>query len=137
MINKVILLGNVGKAPELYEFENGKAASFTLATSETYKDQSGEKKTATEWHNIRVFGKLADVVMQYVTVGMQLYCEGKKKTNEYEKDGVKHYSCNIIVETLKMLGSTKEKSNTDQQANQQTHQQSQEDFAPQNNDLPF
>ena len=67
MISKVILLGNVGKAPELYEFENGKAASSTLATSETYKDQSGEKKTATEWHNIRVFGKLADVVMHSVS----------------------------------------------------------------------
>jgi len=85
-MNKVILIGNVGKDPERKDFQNGSIANFTLATNEVWKDQNGEKKTATEWHNIVVNGKTVDVVMSYVKKGDKLAIEGKVKTRSYENE---------------------------------------------------
>lgn len=105
MINKVTLIGRVGKVPEIKVFDNGtKAASFSLATTEKYTDKSGEKKELTEWHNVVIYGKIADVVEQYVKKGNLLYVEGKLKTRSWDdKDGNKKYITEIIGSTMQML----------------------------------
>lgn len=98
MLNKVMLIGNVGQDPEIREFSNGnKVANFSLATSERWKDKnSGEKKEKTEWHRISVFNEgLIKVIDQYVRKGSRLYIEGKIVTRQYEKDGEKRYTTEI------------------------------------------
>jgi single-strand DNA-binding protein len=109
-INKVILVGHVGKDPEVqYVKEDVPVARLTLATSETYKDRnSGEKKTNTEWHNLVVWRGLAKVVEQYVKKGSQLYVEGKLSTRSYEKDGVTKYFTEVVVNNIEMLGRPSE-----------------------------
>jgi len=111
-VNKVILVGNVGKDPEVqYVKEDVPVARFTLATSETYKDRNGEKQTNTEWHNIVVWRGLAKVVEQYVKKGSQLYIEGKITNRQYEKDGVTKYFTEIVANNMQMLGSKDGSSN--------------------------
>ena len=111
-VNKVILIGFVGKPPEQRVFGNGESVtSFSLAISEKYKDKSGEWKDQTEWHNISCFGKLSEIANKYVTKGTQVYIEGKIKTNKYtDKSGVEKYSTNIVVSSLQLLGSKEAKS---------------------------
>ena len=111
-VNKVILIGFVGKPPEQRVFGSGESVtSFSLATSEKYKDKSGELKDQTEWHNISCFGKLSEIANKYVTKGTQVYVEGKIKTNKYtDKSGVEKYSTNIVVSSLQLLGSKEVKS---------------------------
>lgn len=105
MINKVILVGNVGKDPEMRTAGDASVASFTLATSESWKDRSGNRQTQTEWHNIEVWRGLADVVDKYVKKGQMLYLEGKIKQQSWDKqDGSKAYKTIIVVSELKMLG---------------------------------
>jgi single-strand DNA-binding protein len=106
MINKVILVGNVGKDPEVRHLESGVAvAQLPLATSETYKDKSGNKTTQTEWHNLVFWRGLADVVEKYVKKGDPLYIEGKIRSRSYDdKDGVKRYVTEIVVDNMQMLG---------------------------------
>jgi len=100
MINKVILVGNVGKDPEFRKLENSELVKFPLATSEKYKDQ-----TNTEWHNIVIWGKLAGVVQQYVKKGQLLYLEGKIKTRSWDDtDGNKKYTTEINCFVMQMLG---------------------------------
>lgn len=105
-VNKVILVGNVGKDPDVRHLEGGTSvASFPLATSETYKNKSGEKVTTTEWHNIVVWRGLADVADKYVKKGSQLYIDGRIRTRSYDdKDGNKRYITEIYADTLRMLG---------------------------------
>lgn len=104
MINKVILLGNVGKDPEVKQFDNGSVANFSLATSESYKDKSGERVKRTEWHNITVgTPALVDIVSKYVKKGDLLYLEGKIRTREYEKEGQKRYITEIRVDTIQLM----------------------------------
>ena len=111
-VNKVILVGHVGKNPEQRVFGSGESVtSFSLATSEKYKDKSGEWKDQTEWHNISCFGKLSEIANKYVTKGTQVFIEGKIKTNKYtDKSGVEKYSTNIVVSSLQLLGSKEVKS---------------------------
>ena len=119
-VNKVILVGNVGKDPEVqYVKEDVPVARFTLATSETYKDRNGEKQTNTEWHNIVVWRGLAKVVEQYVKKGSQLYIEGKITNRQYEKDGVTKYFTEIVANNMQMLGSKDGSSNYTPSAPQQ------------------
>jgi len=110
-VNKVILIGHVGKNPETRAFQDGTGVtSFSLATSEKYKDKSGNLSEQTEWHNISCFGKLSEIANKYVTKGSQIYIEGKIKTNKYtDKAGVEKYAVNIVASSLQLLGS-KEKS---------------------------
>jgi single-strand DNA-binding protein len=105
-VNKVILVGNVGKDPDVRHLEGGTSvASFPLATSETYKNKSGEKVTTTEWHNIVVWRGLAEVAEKYVKKGSQLYIDGRIRTRSYDdKDGNKRYITEIYADTLRMLG---------------------------------
>jgi single-strand DNA-binding protein len=111
-VNKVILVGNLGKDPEVRHLEGGTAvASFTLATTEVYKDKSGQRVEQTEWHNIVVWRSLAEIAEKYLKKGMSIYLEGKLRTRSWEdKDKVKRYSTEIIADTFTMLG--KKESNT-------------------------
>lgn len=105
-INKVILVGRLGKDPEIRHLENGVAvASFSLATSESYKDRTtGERKEQTEWHNIVLWRGLAEVAEKYVKKGDLIYVEGKLKTRSWEKDGVTRYTTEIVGDNMTMLG---------------------------------
>ena len=105
MINKVILVGNVGRDPEVKSLPSGtRLATFSLATNERRKDQDGNWGEHTEWHNIVVWARLADIVEQYVQKGRQLYVEGNLRTRSWEQDGVKKYMTEVHVRELKLLG---------------------------------
>jgi single-strand DNA-binding protein len=105
-VNKVILIGNAGKDPEVRYLENGTPkCSFSLATSETYTNKNGEKVTNTEWHNIVIWRGLAEVAQKYVKKGTQVYIEGKIKSRSYDdKDGVKKYITEIVADSMQLLG---------------------------------
>jgi single-strand DNA-binding protein len=105
MVNKVILIGNVGKDPEVRYIDNDvPVAHFPLATSETYRSKDGEKVTQTEWHNIVLWRGLAKVAENYVKKGHALYIEGKIRTRSYEdRDGVKKYITEIVADNMQML----------------------------------
>ena len=107
-VNKVILVGNLGKDPEMRYMPNGDAvANITLATTDTWKDkQTGEKKEATEWHRVVFFRKLAEIVGQYLKKGSQVYIEGALKTRKWQdKEGQDRYTTEIVADDMKMLGS--------------------------------
>ena len=102
--NKVLLIGNVGKDPEIKTFASGnKVANITLATTERYKDRNGEQKEETEWHSVQAFGKLADVVERFVHKGSLLYLDGKIRTRSYEADGRTMYRTEILADHIQML----------------------------------
>lgn len=117
-VNKVILVGNLGRDPETRYMPNGDAVTnCTLATTDTWKDKtSGEKREATEWHRIVFFRKLAEIAGQYLKKGSQVYIEGSLKTRKWtDKEGVEKYTTEIIADTMKMLGtrqSTDERPST-------------------------
>ena len=103
-LNRVTLIGNVGKDPEIKTFASGnKVASITLATTERYKDRNGEQKEDTEWHSVQAFGKLADVVERFVHKGSLLYLDGKIRTRSYEADGRTAYRTEILADHIQML----------------------------------
>ena len=105
-VNKVIILGHLGKDPDVRYLEGGTCvAKFPIATSESYKNKNGEKITNTDWHNIVAWRGLAEVVEKYVKKGMQVYIEGKIKTSSYDKDGITRYRTDIVADTVQMLGS--------------------------------
>lgn len=109
-VNKVILIGRLGKDPEIRSFENGgMIANFTLATSETYKDRTtGEKKETTEWHNITIGRpQLAEIAQKYVHKGDMLYVEGKLRTRSWVKDGQTKYITEVLVDEFTMLSPKK------------------------------
>ncbi|MEY1638711.1 single-stranded DNA-binding protein [Tenuifilum osseticum] len=105
-VNKVILVGNVGKDPEVRHLEGGvSVARFPLATNETYTDKSGKKVTQTEWHNIVVWRGLADIAEKYIKAGKLLYVEGRIRSSSYEdKDGNKRYTTEILCDNFRFLG---------------------------------
>lgn len=113
MLNKVQVIGRLGKDPEIRHTQAGKAiASFSLASSETWKDKSGEKQERTEWFNVVCFNEgLTGVIEKYVHKGDLLYIEGALRTRSYEKDGATKYVTEVVLDTfngtLKMLGGTK------------------------------
>jgi single-strand DNA-binding protein len=140
-INRVILVGNLGKDPDVITFENGvKKASFSLATSESYKNKDGNRVDQTEWHNIILWRGLADIAERFLRKGNQIYLEGKLKTRSYELDGVKKYITEIFVDNMTMLGSRRDSSEVPPEiAAQETKsdkQQDQEIDTPKD-DLPF
>ena len=105
-VNKVILLGNLGKDPEVRHLENDRIrATFALATNETYKNKAGEKITTTEWHNIVLWASLAKIAEQYLTKGKQVYIEGKLTTRSYvDKEGQVKYTTEVVGQNLVLLG---------------------------------
>lgn len=107
-INKVILVGNLGSDPELRSTGGGTSVcSFSLATSESWTDkQSGEKQERTEWHRIKIFGRLGEIAGEYLKKGRQVYIEGSIRTDKFTgKDGVEKYFTDIIASEMQMLGS--------------------------------
>ncbi len=103
--NSVQLIGNIGKDPEVKSFEKSKKASFSIATNESYKNQKGEKIEETQWHNVVVWGKLADIVEKYLKKGNEVAIEGKLVHRSYETaTGEKRYITEINVNDLVMLG---------------------------------
>ena len=106
-INKVILVGNLGADPETRYTPSGTAiTTIRIATSESWKDkQTGEAQERTEWHRVKFFGRLAEIAGEYLKKGGQVYVEGKLRTEEYEKDGIKRWSTDIIADEMQMLGS--------------------------------
>jgi len=106
MKNKVNLIGNVGQDPDIKHLEGGNVvANFSLAPSEKFKTKSGEKKENTEWHNIVIWGKLAEVVEKWVTKGSRLDLEGKITTRSWEQDGVTKYKTEIVCNQMIMLSA--------------------------------
>lgn len=106
-VNKVILIGNLGRDPEVRYSPNGQAiATVTLATSESWKDKnSGEKQERTEWHRVVFFGRLAEIAGEYLKKGRSVYVEGRLKTRKWQdKDGVEKYTTEIIADQMQMLG---------------------------------
>lgn len=107
-VNKVIIVGNLGRDPELRHMPSGDAiANIAVATSYKSKDRStGEQKETTEWHRISFFGRLAEIVGEYMKKGSSIYVEGRLQTRKYtDKDGVEKYATDIIAESMQMLGS--------------------------------
>ena len=107
-VNKVIIVGNLGRDPETRSFPNGdQVANVTIATTDRYKDKtSGEMKEITEWHRVSFFGRLAEIAGQYLRKGSQVYVEGSLRTRKWtDKDGIEKYSTEIRADSMQMLGS--------------------------------
>jgi single-strand DNA-binding protein len=137
-VNKVILVGNVGKDPEVRYLENNVAvARFSLATSETYKNKNGEKVTNTEWHNIVAWRGLAEIAEKYVKKGAQLYIEGKLQTRAWDdKEGKKHYTTEVLADNFQMLGRKPEDSSSPASAPSYSEPEAVGQI-PEGDDLPF
>ncbi len=139
-INKVILVGHLGKDPEVRHLDGGvSVASFPLATSETY-NKDGRKIEQTEWHNIVMWRGLADVASKYLQKGKLVYIEGKLRTRSFEdKEGHKKYTTEIVAENFTMLGrkSDFDNNSNDQQGNKEDEQPLTYDENSPDDDLPF
>lgn len=118
-VNKVILIGNLGKDPEVRHLDNGASvANFSIATTETYKDRnSGERVDQTEWHNIVLWRGLAEVAEKYLKKGDSVYIEGKLRTRSWEKDGVTRYTTEVVGDQMTMLGGKKSGDDSGQSSN--------------------
>lgn len=118
MLNKVILIGRLGRDPETRHMPNGEAVcNFSVATSEAWNDRNGQRQERTEWHNITMYRRLAEIAGQYLKKGSQVYLEGKIQTRKYtDKNGVERTAYDIIVNEMKMLGG----GNSEQQAQAET-----------------
>lgn len=145
MLNKVILIGRLGRDPETRFMANGEAVcNFSVATSEKYTDKNGQRQEATEWHNVTMYRKLAEIAGQYLTKGSQVYLEGKIQSRKYtDKNGVERTAYDIIANEMKMLGG---RNDSGQQSDQHTppeHPRRQAPATPAapaediDNDVPF
>ncbi len=136
-INKVILIGHLGDEIKMHYFDGGNSIGrFPLATNESYTNkQTGERVTTTEWHNIVVRNKLAEICEKYLSKGDKVYCEGRIKTRQWEQDGVKRYTTEIHVFDMNFLSTKKETQSN--QKTQNTNTTTPENTANQNDDLPF
>ncbi len=151
-VNKAILVGNLGKNPELRYTSSGQpVASFSLATSESYKDKAGARQTRTTWHNIVMWGKLAEVANQYLKKGSTVYLEGRIDNRSYDdKDGNKKYISEVVIDKMVMLGGRNSGSDDSSSADidnssygaamppsGSTDSAAVQTPAPEDNDLPF
>jgi single-strand DNA-binding protein len=109
-VNKVILLGNLGRDPETRYTTGGDAVcNLNIATSETWKDKSGEKQEKTEWHRVVLFGRTAEIAGEYLKKGRSVYIEGRLQTKKYtDKDGVEKYSTEIVGDRMQLIGGARE-----------------------------
>ena len=134
-VNKVMLIGNLGKDPELRKTQNGTSvANFSIAITEYYKDKDGNKQTSTEWVNIEVWGRTAEFVGKYARKGSQVFVDGKIKTKQWKKDnGDTMYQTVINAQSIDLLGSKPSGNNQQQQKNVEPASA----MIPQEDDLPF
>ena len=138
-VNKVILLGRVGKQPEIKQVGDSKVANFSLATSEKFKDKSGNKVENTEWHNVVFWGKQAELIEQYVGKGDELYIEGSIKTETYEKDGEKRYATKIKGSAITFVSKSKKEGEAQHVQGERSTKQYEEPVlnTQDTDDLPF
>lgn len=129
-INKVILIGNLGKDPQTKKFDNGnKLCNFSIATTENWTDKNtGEKKSKTDWHNISVGGKLADICDRFLNKGSKVYVEGKLSYREYEKDGEKRIFTEVKASSITFMGGNNNDNSSNYSAPEPTNEP---------DDLPF
>jgi single-strand DNA-binding protein len=127
-INKVILIGHLGKDPEIQVFDGVKRAAFTLATDESYRDKDGNKVERVEWHNITMWRGLADVVERFIQKGAKVYIEGKLRTRTYQDEtGKNRYFTEVLADNMVMLDR---KESSDMSAGKQTVSQPVQSFEP-------
>ena len=141
-VNKVILVGNLTRDPELRFMSNSDAVcNFAVATSETWKDKAGVKQEKTEFHNIVMYRKLAEIAGEYLKKGSSVYIEGRLQTRKWEKDGVTRYTTEIIGDSMQMLGGKSENnapSNNDATAKENNAPRSNpSDFSDMEDSIPF
>ena len=145
-VNKVIIVGRLGKDPEVRHLENGASvANFPVATSEVYKDRNtGERKEQTEWHNVVLWRGLADVAEKYLNKGDMVYIEGKLRTRSWEKDGITRYTTEIVGDNMTMLspksgseGSGMTSTPGNQQSSASSSQAADITIEDESDDLPF
>ncbi|MBP3982963.1 single-stranded DNA-binding protein [Pseudoxanthomonas helianthi] len=104
-VNKVILIGNLGNDPDVKYTQGGMAiTTLSLATTSVRKDRDGNQQEKTEWHRVKLFGKLGEIAGEYLRKGRSVYIEGRLEYGSYEKDGVKHYTTDIVADEMQMLG---------------------------------
>ena len=137
-VNKVIIVGNLGRDPEIRYSNQGTAVcNLAIATSDKWTDKQGHQQERTEWHRVVAFGKQAENCERYLSKGKQVYVEGKLQTSSYEKEGQTHYATDIIAQTVQFLGGNQ---GSGQQQSQRPQQQSQQGYQPpaqDANDIPF
>ncbi|TVZ56595.1 single-strand binding protein [Lutibacter sp. Hel_I_33_5] len=140
-INKVILIGHLGDEVKMHYFEGGNSIGrFPIATNESYTNkQTGEKVTSTEWHNIVVRNKLAEICEKYLSKGDKVYCEGRIKTRQWEQEGQKRYTTEIHVQDMTFLSTKKDPNatNVPPVSNQPTTEAPKSVAPQENDDLPF
>lgn len=144
-VNKVILVGNLGKDPEVRHLESGAVvANFSLATSESYKDKNGERQTQTEWHNVVLWRGLAEIAEKYLRKGNMVYIEGKLRTRSWDdKEGNTRYTTEVIGDNMTMLGSKNEGSSSsssgsdDRNSSHSNDKETKIEEADESDDLPF
>jgi single-strand DNA-binding protein len=141
-VNKVILVGRLGKDPEVRHLENGAVvANFSMATSESYKDRTtGERKEQTEWHNVVLWRGLAEVAEKYVKKGDMIYVEGKLRTRSWEKEGITRFTTEVVGDNMTMLGGKSDNNGGSSQGGQYQEQSEPAPSAPSSDasdDLPF
>jgi len=132
-VNKVILVGNLGQDPEVKYMQNGKAvANLSIATSESWNDQQGQKQERTEWHRLTAYDKLAEIIGEYVKKGSKIYVEGKLQTRKWQdQQGQDRYTTEVIINQMQMLDGKKDGGQQAQQQQQRQLQQQPRQQAPQ------
>lgn len=138
-VNKVILIGNLGNAPETRYMQNGDAVTnITLATTDAWKDKNGEKQEKTEWHRVTFYRKLAEIAGEYLKKGRSVYIEGRLETRKWtDKQGAEHYTTGIIATDLKMLGGKPAGQDQPQQTSAGAGGGTSDGFDDMNDDIPF
>jgi single-strand DNA-binding protein len=141
-VNKAIIVGNVGKDPEMRYMPNGEAvANFSVATTDNWKDKSGAKQSKTEWHNIVAYRKLAEIIGEYVKQGSGIYIEGSIQTRKWQtKEGQDRYTTEIIASSMQMLGAASHADNgSNGKAQRQDNKSNEKEFDQDefDRDVPF
>jgi len=135
-VNKVILIGNLGKDPETRYMSNGEAVTnITLATTDTWKDKNGEKQEKTEWHRVTFYRKLAEIAGEYLKKGRSVYVEGRLETRKWtDENGVDRYTTDIIANSMQMLGGKKDSAESNDSGGSKS---SAESFSDLDDDIPW
>lgn len=139
-VNKVILIGNLGRDPETKYLPSGDpVTTFSIATSESWKDKQGQKQERTEWHNIVAFSRLAEICSEYLRKGSKVYVEGQLRTQSWEKDGQKHYKTEIVAREMQMLDGRNDSCSRGERADAMPARQMPASSAPDDfeDDIPF
>ena len=140
MVNKVILVGNLGRDPEVRSTPSGKpVATFSLATNRKWKDQSGNRQEETEWHNVVCWGRQAEIAGQYLTKGKQIYVEGRLQTRSWDdkQSGEKKYRTEVICQNFQMLGARGGHDGGSQGASSSSGPPADFQAQPEDDDIPF